>query len=262
MWRTRVFSWRCAGLALISLPSLLVGCHRQNAPPTVDAQATRSPDVVPVQQSPLYRAAVRQFARHDYPAALAGVNALLRQPQYQRRPADLDFLRQQQAICRHALDPHAAAVPAPAASPAAVSPVTPHPVSQADCGPRALLLLCPQLGVHTSLDTLRKRAGTTAAGTSLAGLAQAAQSVGLKARGVRLDRQALSQLGGPAVAWVDGNHYVALLSIEGQRVTIHDPNQQMTPTWTRSPTLTATAIRSTGLIPTGIASWAGEPESL
>ena len=98
-------------------------------------------------------------------------------------------------------------------------------VSQADCGPRALLLLCPQLGVHTSLDTLRKQAGTTAAGTSLAGLAKAAQAVGLKARGVRVDKQALTQLSDPAVAWVDGNHYVALLSVEGQRATIHDPNQ-------------------------------------
>ena len=76
------------------------------------------------------------------------------------------------------------------------------------------------------MDTLTKRAGTTAAGTSLAGLARAAQAVGLKAKGVCVDREALAQLSEPAVAWVDGNHYVALLSVEGQRATIHDPNQQ------------------------------------
>ncbi len=190
------------------------------------AANTRTVDSVPVQQSAQYRAAVALYARHDYPAALAGVNSLLQQPQYQQRPADLDFLRQQQAICRHALAPHVAAVPVRFTSPVTVPAPAPRPISQADCGPRALLLLCPQLGVRTSLDALRKQAGTTAAGTSLAGLAKAAQAVGLKARGVRLDKQALTQLSDPAVAWVDGNHYVALLSVEGQQVTIHDPNQQ------------------------------------
>ena len=181
---------------------------------------------MPVQQSPQYRAAVRLFAHHDYPAALAGVDALLQQPQYQNRPADLDFLRQQQAICRHAVDPHAMP-PRLAASASFSRPAAaPRLAAQADCGPRALLLLCPQLGVRTTLSTLRQRAGTTAAGTSLAGLAQAAQSVGLKAKGVRVDKEALTQLDGPAVAWVDGNHYVALLSVEGQRATVHDPNQQ------------------------------------
>ena len=113
MWRTRVFSWRYVGIVLIPLSSLFVGCHWQNAPPAVNVQAARGADDLPVQQSPLYRAAVRQYAHHNYPAALAGVNALLQQPQYQHRPSDLDFLRQQQAICRHAVDPHAVAVSVP-----------------------------------------------------------------------------------------------------------------------------------------------------
>ena len=215
MWEHRVFASRCVGLTLLSLPLLLlVGCQGQHPPlaasrAQTQGSAAASASGGPVQQSPEYRDAVRRFARHDYPAALTGINRLLQQPQYRNRPADLDFLRQQQAICRHAVAPHAAqpriaaftSSPAPPSAPSA----TPRLVSQADCGPRALLLLCPDLGVHTTLDTLRKQAGTTEAGTSLAGLARAAKAVGLKAKGVRVDKAALEQLSDPAVAWVDGN---------------------------------------------------------
>jgi len=86
-------------------------------------------------------------------------------------------------------------------------------------------MLCPQLGVRTTLDTLRRQAGTTAAGTTMKGLARAAKSVGLKAQGINMDKQALKQLSDPAIAWYDGNHYVALLSIDGEQATIHDPNK-------------------------------------
>ena len=228
VWKHRAFSRRCVALALLSGSSLLVGCHPSHTslvagPAKVQASGRAS--LVPVQQSPQYRAAVRLFAHRDYPAALAGVDALLRQPQYQNRLADMDFLRQQQAICRHAVDPHAAQLRLAASAPSPALLATPRLASQADCGPRALLLLCPRLGIHTTLDALRRQAGTTAAGTSLAGLARAAQAVGLKARGVRVDKEALEQLPDPAVAWVDGDHYVALLSVEGQQATIHDPNQ-------------------------------------
>jgi ABC-type bacteriocin/lantibiotic exporter with double-glycine peptidase domain len=40
-----------------------------------------------------------------------------------------------------------------------------------------------------------------------------------------VDKAALEQLSPPAIVWVDGNHYVALLSVTGERATIHDPNQ-------------------------------------
>ena len=97
MWETRVLVCRCVGLVSLSLPALLVGCQWQHIAAAGQArpqanQADTSPNAVPVQQSPEYRAAVRLFARRDYPAALAGINALLQQPQYRNRPADLDFL--------------------------------------------------------------------------------------------------------------------------------------------------------------------------
>jgi len=41
-----------------------------------------------------------------------------------------------------------------------------------------------------------------------------------------MDRIALSRFDGIAVAWVDGNHYLAVLGVHGDRSTIHDPNRE------------------------------------
>jgi hypothetical protein len=94
----------------------------------------------------------------------------------------------------------------------------------ADCGPRALELALRRLGRTATLDALRKQAETTARGTTLEGLAAAARSNGVKARGVQMDRTALAQVSTPALAWVDGDHFVALLSVSENEAVIHDPN--------------------------------------
>ncbi len=115
------------------------------------------------------------------------------------------------------------------APPAVVAPSSAASPAEADCGPRALFLVCQRLGVSTSVARLRQSAGTTEKGTSLAGLAQAAKAIGLKAEGVQVGREALGQVELPAVAWVNTRHYVALFSLQGEgeqaMATIHDPNQ-------------------------------------
>ena len=98
-------------------------------------------------------------------------------------------------------------------------------VAQADYGPRALLLLCPSFGIHTDLATLRRQAGTTPKGTTLQGLSHAATALGLKAKGIQVDRQALAHVSLPAVVWYDGNHYIDLLAVSDEQVTIRDPNK-------------------------------------
>ena len=109
---------------------------------------------------------------------------------------------------------------APGASPAAAE------AGAADCGPRALQLLCERLRVPASLETLRRDAGTTERGTTLAGLARAARARGLKAEGVQVDRNALLALRQPAIAWVDGEHYLMLLRMDRNRVRVRDPNEE------------------------------------
>ncbi len=231
MWKSRVFL-RCGVQSTLLLASLcLSGCHVQHTALTANqteppGSATGLSGGTAVQQSVEYKDAVRRYSRHDYSAALTKINYLLQQPQYQQKPTDRAFLLHQQAICRHAINPQLA-VSASLAAPiySRAPPPTPRLASQADCGPRALLLLCPQFGVHTTLDRLRKQAGTTAVGTSMQGLARAAKSIGLKAQGVQMDRQAVEQISDPAIVWYDGNHYLALLSVNGEQATVHDPNK-------------------------------------
>lgn len=76
-----------------------------------------------------------------------------------------------------------------------------------------------------SLPALTRVAGTTPEGTTLAGLQKAAASLGLVAAGVQMDKDALANLSRPALAWVDGNHYLTVLRVKGDTATIHDPNQ-------------------------------------
>lgn len=88
-----------------------------------------------------------------------------------------------------------------------------------------MLLLCPQFGIHTNIVSLRQIAGTTPKGTTMAGLAHAATLLGLKAKGIQVDKQALTQISLPAIAWYDSNHYVNLLSVSDEQATIRDPNK-------------------------------------
>ncbi len=214
-WLPRVFV-ACSVLAL-------TGCHSPSLPST--NQTASSQISLTVQQDPAYKSAVGQFSKHDFSEALANIDALLDKPQYVHNPTDYAFLLHQQAICRHAINPH---VPTDAASISLPVPrLVPVPLTaaQADCGPRALLLLCPQFGVHTTLASLRQMAGTTPKGTTMAGLAHAATLLGLKAKGVQVDKQALTQASLPAIAWYDSNHYVNLLSVSDEQATIRDPNR-------------------------------------
>jgi ABC-type bacteriocin/lantibiotic exporter with double-glycine peptidase domain len=81
------------------------------------------------------------------------------------------------------------------------------------------------LGVSADIANLRKSAGTSRDGTSLDGLEKAAKSVGLKAVSLQVDKDALAHISTPAVAWLDGNHFVALLDVSRDSATLHDPNE-------------------------------------
>ena len=104
-------------------------------------------------------------------------------------------------------------------------------VGSGDCGPRALAIAAKELRVKADLAGLTKACNTTADGTTLEGLMKGAKSIGLNATGVQVDRDALAQLPTPAIAWWEGNHFVAVLKISENAFTgevsalIHDPNQ-------------------------------------
>ena len=235
------------GLA-IALSTLipLAGCrHGSPSPPVAPAKAAasvsagaasavRRGSAERVKEMPQFRAAVKEYAAGRYAAAASRVEALERGGALDG--AGRSFCEGQRLIClRKAANPKPACKPdgqpwipprkpsvsvfrAPARSPADV-----------DCGPRALRIAAERMGVRAPVERLRTLADTTASGTTMEGLAEAAKAIGLKAEGVQVGRDALAELDSPALARVDRNHWVAVLSVRGEPVDgtarIHDPNR-------------------------------------
>ena len=213
---------------------MLCGCTSSPslASPAPGSARTRSASV---RSHPDYKRAEKLFQegkREESRALLAGLlksKALL--------PQDREFLNRQIAIVA------SPSPPAPVRSTRKLVALTPPPsggifspggggiANKADCGPRALKLAADALGLKSEIGVLTRAAGTDKNGTSLEGLEKAAKSLGLKPEGVQVDRDALLQVPTPAIAWFDGNHYVALLKVSTNPVTgsssarIHDPNE-------------------------------------
>jgi hypothetical protein len=215
---------RLLPLVPVVLGLLVTGCQNlapHNSPPVpVRTAAHASSEVAEVQSPPLYLQA-RQACKHrDYRHAASLLQKLAQTPGL--APDALAFCTTQRNICLKDAG-------LPVAAPVAASAVSARPAQDADCGPRALLLVCQKLGVKTSLQTLQQTAGTTAQGTTLAGLQQAARKLGLQAEGVQVSRDALPNTSLPALAWINRNHYVALLALSGSgdaaTATIQDPNK-------------------------------------
>lgn len=226
--RTVVVLRRISRTSWLLVP-ILCGCHVAH-PSIGPAQlisitaprsgSVRIPSQNPaIQHSPVYREAVAFFDGKQYLQAIAKLDRLADDPDL--TPADREFLARQRQICRDAITGKPSAVPARA--PALVPNPSPPPLG--DCGPRALTIVAHQLGIKADAASLTRRAGTTTHGTNLDGLKRAARTIGLKADGVQMDRAALSQLDHPAIAWVDGNHYLAVLKVNGEEATIQDPNK-------------------------------------
>lgn len=79
-----------------------------------------------------------------------------------------------------------------------------------DCGVVCLQMVLRQQKIATTVEELRVAANTTAKGTSLLGLKHAAEAKGLQASVWRLNWQDLLRAPLPAVAFIDGYHFVVL----------------------------------------------------
>ena len=226
-------------LAIIGCSLVLGGCthtHSTTSSSTSTAllPATSASVVDPrvsaaarVQALPLYHQAEQACSQKQYAQAARLLQRLAATPGLSGE--EKSFALQQCNLClKDAGLPTqpAPVIPASASTP----PDVKHPLTaaEADCGPRALLLVCRQLGVSASLDDLRRRAGTTEKGTSMAGLTKAVQSLGLKAEGIQVGREALPTIQMPAIAWVNEHHFIAVLNLNGAgesgTATVHDPN--------------------------------------
>jgi Peptidase C39 family len=205
----RIVAWLWSGLLVLPL----FGC--QSATLTTESTvltSRRAVTVGSVRSFPEYQSAVSAFSKGNRAKAKKNLLSLSEKPSLSE--VDKQFLQKQIALC----DGNVKLPDAPPTKPAPIS------TNLVDCGPKALQIAAEKLGVKTSVSELRRSAGTTSEGTSLAGLEKAAKSAGLKAESLQVDKDALAQIQTPAVAWLDGNHFVALLEVGRGSATLHDPN--------------------------------------
>lgn len=96
-------------------------------------------------------------------------------------------------------------------------------VDEMDCGAACLAMATRHFGRPVSLAYIRKLVHTGSDGTSLAAIVAGAESVGLRARAVKASKSRLHELPMPAIAHVEGNHWVTVYDADEKTVRIADP---------------------------------------
>ncbi|VAX01627.1 hypothetical protein MNBD_GAMMA19-2269 [hydrothermal vent metagenome] len=92
------------------------------------------------------------------------------------------------------------------------------------CGPAALRFILSRYDIEITEDKLAKLSGTQVnVGTTLLGLKQSAESLGVKAKGQRWNWARLIQEKNPVLAYISDSHYVVILASDAKTVTFFDP---------------------------------------
>ena len=95
---------------------------------------------------------------------------------------------------------------------------------QSDCGAACLGMICKYYKMPIGLNRLRDMSNVSRYGTSLAALAEAAETIGFVTRGVRTGYEALMRTELPAILHWEGNHFVVLYQMNKKEVKIADPS--------------------------------------
>lgn len=92
-----------------------------------------------------------------------------------------------------------------------------------ECGLACMAMVAKYLGHDVDLNGMRQRFPVSLAGTKLRTLMDLAGQLGLAARALRADLDALPSLRTPAILHWDLDHFVVLKAVSRGRVVIHDP---------------------------------------
>lgn len=93
-----------------------------------------------------------------------------------------------------------------------------------DCGPACLSMVAKYYGKTYTLQTLRERSYITREGVSMLGISDAAESIGMRTMGVRLNFEKLkSEVPLPCIAHWKQRHFVVVYKIKKDRVYVADP---------------------------------------
>jgi ATP-binding cassette, subfamily B, bacterial CvaB/MchF/RaxB len=93
----------------------------------------------------------------------------------------------------------------------------------AECGLACLAMVASAHGLRVDLPAMRARFRLSMKGCTAADLAQMGQSLGLAPRALRAELAHLPQLKLPCILHWDLNHFVVLVSVNGDELTVHDP---------------------------------------
>jgi predicted double-glycine peptidase len=90
------------------------------------------------------------------------------------------------------------------------------------CGPKALSVVITYYRLNVSWDSLAKACHTTAKGTSLLELSNAAKMLGFDAVGLKTNFDELDKIPKPSIVFVNENHYATLLWSGPDSVLVDD----------------------------------------
>ncbi len=95
--------------------------------------------------------------------------------------------------------------------------------SEMDCGAACLSMITSYYRVHININRLREMANVNREGATLHSLAEAAENLGYKAKGIRADYDLLCRSDLPLVAHWEGNHYIVVYSANTREIIVADP---------------------------------------
>jgi ATP-binding cassette subfamily B protein len=98
-------------------------------------------------------------------------------------------------------------------------------IDQFDCGAACVAMLCRAFGHPVSLPFIRQAVGTGEDGTSLRGIQRGGMDAGLEVRALKASKDRLDTLPMPCILHWEGNHWIVLYAVEGDRVRVADPGR-------------------------------------
>ncbi|MGH2739409.1 MAG: peptidase domain-containing ABC transporter [Actinomycetota bacterium] len=98
-------------------------------------------------------------------------------------------------------------------------------IDEMDCGAACLAMVTRHFGREVSVGHIREVVQTSVDGTSLMGICKGAEEIGLETRAVKASKSRLDELPLPAIVHWEGNHWVVLYHVDGQRVWVADPGR-------------------------------------
>jgi len=93
-----------------------------------------------------------------------------------------------------------------------------------DCGPTCLRIVAKHYGKLISLQEIRELSETTRDGSNLLKLSDAAESIGFKTLGAKLNFNQLNEAPLPTIAFWNNNHFVVIYKIKKGFIYISDPS--------------------------------------